>query len=151
MRKRTPRKTRSRTPYSESDIVRLSTENEEGCWIWNAKKDRRGYGYCRVAFSGGTIWGAHRASYLAFNKRLTEGLVIHHTCNVPACVNPQHLQEVTQKENILAGSSPSALQSRRIVCKRGHVFDLHRTRKDGRSERICSVCQRDRQKKPLCV
>lgn len=67
-----------------------------GCWLWTASKTTGGYGQ----FNGGA---AHRFSYEYFIGRIPEGLHIDHLCRARGCVNPQHLELVTHKENVQRG------------------------------------------------
>lgn len=72
----------------------------EGCWIWTASTDTKGYGKVGKNIAGKTkMFSAHRLSYFFFKGHLTKGLTIDHLCGNPLCVNPSHLEEVTQKEN----------------------------------------------------
>lgn len=74
-----------------SDVV------ESGCWEWNRYRMPCGYGRIR---HGGSMWLAHRLSYLAFNGDIPEGLVVRHKCDNKCCVNPEHLEVGTQKDNV---------------------------------------------------
>lgn len=65
------------------------------CWIWTGSKSQAGYGQFRF---DGKPWIAHRLMYLHCYGSLTPGLVICHTCR-NRCVNPDHLEEKTEKEN----------------------------------------------------
>lgn len=70
---------------------------ETGCWEWQARrKEGRTYGYLGV---DGKPRHAHRLAYELHVGPIPEGLVIDHLCNVPCCVNPDHLQAVTPEEN----------------------------------------------------
>lgn len=83
-------------------IIRQRTElhYKTGCWLWTGSTGPSNYGSLGHA---GTYWGAHRFSYEAAWGDIPEGLVIDHLCRVPWCVNPAHLEAVTQQENTLRG------------------------------------------------
>ena len=108
----------------------------ESCWIWNGWKDSKGYG--RLLISGKRI-PAHRLAYEYVKGNIPDNFQIDHLCRNPSCVNPDHLEAVTQKVNILRGISPSAIKARMTKCKRGHLFD----RKAPNGQRVCSICKRD--------
>jgi len=75
-----------------------------GCWNWTGFLDW--HGYPRIDSRA-----AHRISYELFVGKIPEGLSIDHLCSTPRCVNPQHLEPVTNAEN----------QRRRIARLRGEI------------------------------
>lgn len=66
------------------------------CWEWNAYRNPAGYGEVRVNYR---LWLAHRYSYHCNTGDIPEGLVIMHTCDNPACINPEHLLLGTHAHN----------------------------------------------------
>jgi hypothetical protein len=71
-------------------------EPNSGCWLWlGFLTGSRGYGYLQV---NGKSIRAHRFSYEKYKGAIGDA-VIDHLCNVPSCVNPDHLEAVTQKIN----------------------------------------------------
>lgn len=98
--------------------ARVSVTETE-CWIWQLGSDRHGYGRMKVS---GKEMLAHRASYEAFVGKIPEGLTIDHLCRVPLCVNPSHLEPVSNKENILRSDGITAKASRQTHCKAGHLL-----------------------------
>jgi hypothetical protein len=68
----------------------------DSCWLWSAAVDKNGYGWCR-AFGRSTF--AHRVAWrLRHGVWPTTGL--RHKCDTPRCVNPAHLEQGTQADNI---------------------------------------------------
>jgi DNA invertase Pin-like site-specific DNA recombinase len=66
------------------------------CWIWVGKTTGE---YGRTFYNGKRML-AHRASYTIFNGGIPEGLVVRHKCDNPLCVNPEHLELGTQRDNV---------------------------------------------------
>ncbi len=85
----------------------------------------------------------HRFSYELHIGPIPEGLVIDHLCRTPACVNPDHLEPVTNAENVRRGEAPSAIGRRTGLCKYGHsLIDANRHPVTGKVIR-CRTCARE--------
>jgi hypothetical protein len=86
-------------------IVRMNTTERfwsyvtrmNGCWEWSGPRNRDGYGKLGI---GKKKVSAHRFAYQLLVGELLEGREIDHTCRVRSCVNPEHLQLVTRKQNV---------------------------------------------------
>ena len=113
-------------------------EKTGACWLWTAQTDNQGYGI--VSF-GGRSRKAHRVAWLMKVGPLPDDLTIDHLCRVRRCVNPTHLEPVTNSENVLRGEGIMVRNSRKTHCIRGHEFTPENTRVDAKG-RTCRSCQR---------
>lgn len=124
-------------------MARVVPVTESGCWLWIGQSHSGGYG---VLGKGKGREYAHRISYRIFKGMIPKGLTIDHLCRVRCCVNPEHLEAVTSRENTLRGESISALHKRKSHCKYGHelVSDNLLMVSSRPSARICKICKRER-------
>lgn len=107
-----------------------------GCWLWTGATDE--HGYAKFRLDGATRLG-HRVSF-AVENALDEALVLDHVvCNTPACVNPVHVKQVSQRAN-----AQRNYRSTRTHCAAGHEFTDANTYKHARG-RKCRRCHADRQ------
>lgn len=112
-----------------------------GCIEWDGAIDANGYGRKNVKDK----WcAAHRLAWEKVNGKIPDDLQIDHVCRNRKCVNPNHLELVTRKENILRGIGPTAINARKRRCTKGHLLegDNLRIRPSGRRE--CKECGRAR-------
>lgn len=111
---------------------------KNGCWEWTGKRNRWGYGRIKIA---GRNRPAHTILWELFNGPFPAGLEPDHLCRNPSCVNPDHLEPVTHKENTARGDAPTAILARLGQCKKGHSLESAYIRKEG--WRMCRTCHRD--------
>lgn len=129
------------------DIKRFETRYRQtnDCWWWMAKRNDAGYG---VFYLNNKTVLAHRVSYELYNDCIIKkGYVIDHLCRNRACVKPEHLEEVTLKENTLRGFAPTANNSRKVFCPKGHEYTKENTRYRvyrGNKWRECKICLKDK-------
>lgn len=111
-----------------------------GCWEWSGGRDTHGYSQWGLDRRSA---GAHRWAYEHFVGPIPDGLVIDHLCRNRACVNPAHLEPVSNVENIRRGVSPPALNARKTHCGNGHEFTPENTRVNRSGDRACRACGRE--------
>ena len=117
--------------------------SENGCWVWQASKSKAGYGF----FHDKKLMGAHRWAYSHFVGEIPSGLVIDHLCKNTSCVNPVHLEAVTQQVNFLRGTAVSKALAH-THCKQGHEYTIANTLLTATTRgRICRTCKAVNDKK----
>src|SRR5688500_14913394 len=87
----------------QEKINRNVEVNSDGCWIWQGHIAKNGYGKSNMgSVSEGTYicTSAHRISYIAFKGVIPKDYHVDHLCRVKSCVNSDHLEAVTARENI---------------------------------------------------
>lgn len=126
-------------------------ETDTGCWEWIGPRNVLGYGrvYMR-AFTGKVGVYAHRLIYELLVANIPDGLAIDHLCRNTSCVNPEHLDPVTDKVNLARGYSPSALASRATHCPQGHPYAGDNLRM-WKGVRLCHICKRSQYTKTIAL
>lgn len=98
--------------------------------------DTHGYGRVKIA---GKSYGAHVVAWQNINGRIPSDMQIDHLCRNRTCINVEHLELVTQKENILRGAGIAAVNATKTHCKRGHEFTAKNTYLLA-GKRACRTC-----------
>lgn len=112
----------------------------DGCWEWAGSRFvGAGYGQ----FVAPESCRAHRYAYIRMIGPVPRELVLDHLCRRPWCVNPQHLEPVTVRENVLRGCGLCAENARRVKCVHGHDLSGDNLLQIGRRRR-CKTCNRVR-------
>lgn len=115
------------------------------CWPWTGALSNNGYGKFR--WRNRTVQ-AHRFAWYLFFKENPVNETLDHLCRNRTCVNPSHLSDVSQRENSMRSSNPSATNSRKTHCIHGHKFTKDNTYIDKQGRRHCRACaaRRDKQR-----
>jgi hypothetical protein len=142
------RKGRIPKTLAEKFWPNVSPEPNTGCWLWTASvmEKRRGYG--QIQF-GGTLLKAHRVSWeLHHGAGSAKGLFVCHHCDVPSCVNPDHLFLGTNTDNVhdMVAKHRHCGQ-KKTHCPRGHPYDKISHRGNGRPFRRCKCCSTELSRK----
>lgn len=112
---------------------------ESGCWIWTGHLQPNGYGQFR--FKGKAQY-AHRASFELARGDIANGVDLDHLCRVRCCVNPDHLEPVSRKENLLRGTGSKLIGKRE--CIRGHDLSTNLFFAGSKKTPRCRECARIR-------
>lgn len=94
------------------------------CWLWTGAIGSGGYA---EFIRSGSHLKVHRFTYQLFIGPIPKPLQCDHLCRVRNCVNPDHLEAVTARENIFRGIGPAALNVKKTHCHKGHEFTVENT------------------------
>ena len=128
--------------------AKVDKGDDDDCWRWTASIYANGYGQFDQS-------GAHRFSYEINHGAIPHGMVIDHLCRERSCVNPSHLELVTQSINVRRGYAPPIAVTRmkdaaaaRTHCKYGHELTPENTYVTPREGwRQCRACRRGRKQR----
>ena len=112
-------------PVRERFEEKIYMEPTSGCWLWVGNLGTHGYGDFKWRYK---TRKAHRISYMLSVGKIPRGLVLDHLCEVKSCVNPDHLEPVTQAENMRRANPLGGLwgaakfQKNKTHCPHGHPY-----------------------------
>lgn len=110
------------------------------CWEWTAYT-RNGYGRFKI---NGNLVTAHHFSYELIHGVIPKEYEVDHLCRNKICVNPDHLEAVIKKENILRGFAPTAINSKKTRCIHGHPLSGDNLgMRDDNGGRFCKTCRKN--------
>jgi len=124
-------------------VIEKVALSEQDCGLWLASTNQQGYGQVWIGSKRERTWRlrrAHRVTYEHFRGPIPDGLQLDHLCRTPRCVNPWHLEPVTQRENTRRGQAPTMVWHLTNTCKRGHSLEDAYLQNGG--QRYCRTCKR---------
>ena len=134
---------------SEHKFWKSVVRTPNKCWKWPRSLDKDGYGSFK---NNNKISRAHRFSYELFYGKIPSTLVIDHLCRNKNCVNPDHLDLVTPRENILRGNTGHHTNQlrgkdhphgKKTHCSNGHEYNKKNTYLRPKGGRNCRVCHKE--------
>jgi hypothetical protein len=125
---------------TERFMAKVFPVTESGCWIWEAACLKSGYGIFRLPHR---TMLAHRFSYELANGPILDSQKVLHRCDVPSCVNPNHLFVGTNADNMRDMIDKDRQPWSKTHCPNGH----ERTEANFNSFGLCRVCDRNRHAK----
>jgi HNH endonuclease len=125
-------------------LERYSPEPNTGCWLWMGHVTSWGYGILSLR---GKPVRAHRYFYQSLRGPISDGKQLDHLCRVKCCVNPNHLEVVTSRVNVLRGIGPSAVNIKKEYCLRGHSLSGDNLYVPRDLSRQCRECKRFRDRR----
>ncbi len=88
-------------PCNDELVARIMARvvvDDNDCWLVQGFPTSAGHG--QISYKGRS-WGTHRVIYVHYYGEIRDGLNVLHSCDVPNCCNPEHLEEGTQKKNVI--------------------------------------------------
>lgn len=128
----------TKTP-PEVRMARRVTQDANGCLIFDGTPTNSGYG---LFYDGTKERLVHRWAYEHHYGPIPAGLVINHLCRQKMCVNPEHLEAVTQRENTRYSDSQLGIRSAATHCPQGHAYTPDNLVKN--THRKCKTCHREK-------
>lgn len=106
----------------------------DDCWEWVAATSPNGYG---KFWYEGRMQCAHRVAYTLTYGDPGQCLVVDHLCRNTTCVNPAHLEAVTQEVNV-----GRAVREELTHCRHGHEYTKENTYLTRSEIKVCKTCSR---------
>lgn len=118
---------------AKQDLFWAKVRKTQTCWIWLGCKNNKGYGQVR---RNNVTLLAHRYSYILTGRKLRSGTKLLHVCDVPLCVNPNHLRIGTQADNVKdAVNKGRHIYGERMGRSKLTTSEVRRIMKDSRKQK----------------
>lgn len=136
-------------PYPVVDrFAKRVALTDSGCLQWLGATSGGGYAQIKLTpAEGKRLVYVHRWSYEHHVGPIPPGLQIDHLCRNRTCVNPEHLEAVTPRENVLRSASPVAINAAKTHCNHGHPLTPENTYPSPEGWRRCRECKRTKNRK----
>ncbi len=110
------------------------------CWNWIGHGNQGGYG--RLRFNTEMLL-SHRFLYELFIGKIPNGKQLNHICRNRRCCNPEHLEPVTNQENVGRGLTPilKGWNAKKTHCANGHPYSKDNTILKSNNKRVCRICR----------
>lgn len=109
--------------FNEKYVVK-----ENGCWVWTAGLNKDSYGkfWSGLYSKNGSPISelAHRWAFMEFKGPLQKGNYVLHSCDVPPCVNPDHLFQGTQRINVKDCVEKNRHPQTRKILSEEEIFEI---------------------------
>jgi hypothetical protein len=128
---------------TESDRFWDQVDTTGICWDWQGSTSD---GYGLFGRSDRHVQQAHRYAYEDLVGPIPDELQLDHLCRNRRCVNPDHVEIVTNRINALRGFGVSGINARQTHCIHGHPFDEANTYYKPDGGRQCRACRRETDK-----
>lgn len=129
-------------------FIRKTKRNLQGCMLWTGKLRKDGYVNITIGSRKDKTRSeklAHRVAYIEWRGKIEKGLVLDHLCRNRHCINPWHLQQVTQRENIMRGNGLAAKYIKLKTCINGHEkIENNIYRNKYGIHKGCKICCKER-------
>lgn len=129
-------------------FAKIQIDPQTDCWLWTASKTKNGYPRFHL---NGKWAAAHRIMYQWTFGQIPPDKECDHICDLRGapepnrhCVNPDHIQIVTHRENTLRGKTIPALNITKTHCPQGHEYTEENTWVGKRVSRTCKLCSNSR-------
>lgn len=128
-------------------IEKIDFAENDGCWLWLGSRRSGGYAqfYPHGQHAPYRSVMVHRWLYEIVNGLIPDTMTIDHLCRVRHCVNPDHLEIVTMRENTLRGIGPTAVNAKKTHCVNGHELNdanVYLNPRKTWTSRLCRSCMR---------